>query len=335
MIDDAAITEEFKRLTLEILDYDGPRGILAGLVGELVSILEGAAEFRIETQASVREGETASSEGLAISPMQAAMCAGEELRTAVFLRGLHDAIESKSGRPVSVLYAGSGPYATLATPLMAIFPPDRVQFTVLDIHPESIASAKSVIGRLGLDDSVEEYVVADACNYTIPAAGMPDIILSETMSTALEKEPQVAIMRHLLGQAPEAVIVPESVRLDVFLVDTSDEPERVVSEGAGSQPGRISLGTAFELSAANVRSWKSLSGDSLPAADIRIPAAPGPSYRPFLFTTITTHGRHVLRTHDCNLTGIREVTDHGELTTGDVLQFQYRLGFEPCLVTSA
>jgi hypothetical protein len=343
MIEDAAITEEFKRLTLETLTHDGPRGILAGIVDELVGILENAADFNIERQLDITEGETASSEGLAISPTQAAMCAGEFQRTAIFLRGLHDAIaeavEMKSPEPVRVLYAGSGPYATLAVPLMTVFPAEKVRFTVLDMHPVSIASAKSVVHRLGLDRSVAAYVLADACEYTIPGDAIPDILLCETMSTALEREPQVAIMRHLLGQAPDAVIVPESVRVDAFLVDTSKEPDIVVPESAGPttkwRPDRIPVGPVFELNASTIRSWASLSDQHLPAAAIRLPPPPEPSYRPFLFTTITTHGEHVLRTHDCCLTGIREITDNDNLSAGRSLQFHYRLGAAPCLVAEA
>ena len=116
-----------------------------------------------------------------------------------------------------------------------------------------IASAKSVVSRLGLDRSVESYVLADACDYTIPSDSIPDILLCETMSTALEREPQVAIMRHLLGQAPDAVIVPESVRVDAFLVDTSKEPDLIVPESenpsAKWQPDRIPVGPVFELNA--------------------------------------------------------------------------------------
>ena len=343
MIEDAAIIEEFNRLTIETLTHDGPRGILAGIVGELVGILEKAAEFDIDRQLDIAEGETASSEGLAISPTQAAMCAGEFQRTAIFLRGLHDAIaeavELKSPEPVRVLYAGSGPYATLAVPLMTVFPPEKVRFTVLDMHPVSIASAKSVVHRLGLDRSVAAYVLADACEYTIPGDAIPDILLSETMSAALEREPQVAIMRHLLGQAPDAVIVPESVRVEAFLVDTSKEPDIVVPESEGPptkwQPDRIPVGPVFELNASTIRSWASLSDDRLPAAAIRIPPPPESCYRPFLFTTIATHGKHVLRTHDSSLTGIREITDIENHSAGRSLQFHYRLGADPCLVAEA
>ncbi|MEM0969843.1 MAG: hypothetical protein AAGJ31_10865 [Verrucomicrobiota bacterium] len=340
MTEDAAILEEFGRLTREALTHDGPWGILAGIVGELVGILENAADFRIDAQGDVADGETASREGLAISPTQAALCAGEYQRTAMFLRGLHDAIEeafeSKPGELIRVLYAGSGPYATLVVPLMTVFPPEKVRFAVLDMHPESIASARSVVQRLGFERSVTGFVLANACEYTIPDDEIPDIVVSETMSAALEKEPQVAVMRHLLGQAPEAAIVPESVRVDAFLVDTSQEFDLVVPESLDPstkwQPDRITLGPVFALNASAIRSWESLSGDRLPAAAIHIPPPPESSYRPFLFTTIATHGEHELLTHDSSLTGIREITGIDDLSAGCSLQFHYRLGAEPCLV---
>ena len=144
---DDSIIGQFKHLTVETLTHEGSRGILAGVVGELVDILENAADFQIESRQDITEGETPSGEGLAISPTQAAMCAGEFQRTAVFLRGLHDAIasviERKPSEPVRVLYAGSGPYATLAVPLMTVFPPEAVRFTILDIHPVSIDYVRS------------------------------------------------------------------------------------------------------------------------------------------------------------------------------------------------
>ncbi len=343
MIENVAILEELKRLTLETLAHDGPRGILAELVYELGGILDDAADLQIDEKGDIAEGQTDSCEGLALSPTQAAMCVADFQRTAVFIRGLHDAIaeavESKSTEPVRVLYAGSGPYAALATPLMTIFPPEKVRFTLLDIHPESIASAKAVIHRLGLDRSVEEYVISDACDYTIPDEAIPDIILSETMATALEEEPQVAVMRHLVAQAPDAVIVPESVRVDAFLVDASKEPERIAPECEGSptmaQPDRIPMGLVFELNASTIRSWSTLPDERLPAASICLPPSLEPGYRPYFFTTVVTHGEHVLRTHDSCITGIREIEGLDKLSAGRSIQFHYLLGAVPCLVAEA
>ncbi len=340
---DVANTKELKRLTNEALNYTGPRGILAAIVDELVGILESVSGFRVGQEQSLTEGETVCDDGLAISPAQAACCAGEHQRTAFFLRGAHSAIlqalEAKPGGAVRVLYAGSGPYAALAVPLMTIFPPEKVRFTILDLHTESIQSVRTIVSELGLECSVESYVVTDACNYTIPPRGLPDILLCETMSTALEKEPQVGITRHLLGQAPDAIMVPESVRIEAFLVNTSDEPAMIIPESADPsgcrQPNRISLGPVFELSKAAIRSWASTETHRLPAQSIRLPLIPEPSYRPFLFTTINTHGEHVLLTHDCNLTGIREIMEIDPVAAGDSYQFSYQLGQNPRLVAEA
>ena len=341
---DVANTKELKRLTNEALTYGGSRGILAAIVDELVGILESVSGFRMSQEESLTDGETVCDHGLAISPAQAGCCAGEYQRTAIFLRGAHSAImqalEANSRGIVRVLYAGSGPYATLAVPLMTIFPPEKVKFTILDLHPESIQSVRSIVSELGLQCSVESYVVTDACNYTIPPRSLPDILLCEAMSTALEKEPQVGIARHLLSQAPDAIMVPESVQIEAFLVDTSDEPDMIIPESEdpseSQKPNRISLGPVFELSKAAIRSWPPTEADSLPAQSIQLPLIPKPSYRPFLFTTIIAYGEHVLLTHDCNLTGIREIMEIDSVAAGgDSYQFSYLLGQNPRLVAEA
>ena len=133
--------------------------------------------------------------------------------------------------------------------------------------------------------------------------------------------------------------MPESVRVDAFLVDTAKKIDVIVPEEEGQpskgQPDRIPVGPVFELNAATIRSWASLSGDRLPAAAIHIPPPPEPLYRAYLFTTITTHGKHLLRIHDSSLTGIREVTGIDDISTGCSMQFHYRLGASPSLVGEA
>lgn len=342
--DPASDLGELKRLTVEVLGHEGHHGILVGLVMELVGILERSADFQINPNAEVAEGEIRSGGGLAISPAQAVLCADEPTRTAVFLRGVHDAISKAlaspeaSGKPVHVLYAGSGPYAPLCIPLMTLFPPEEVRFTLLDLHPVSIQSVKSIVCRLHLDKSVASYVVTDACHHAIPEDEVPDVVVSETMDAALETEPQVAIMRHLLSQAPEARIVPESVQVDAFLLDTSREPERIEPDREDSipesSPDRIPLGRVFTLDPPAIESWAGLTADHLPAGSIEISDAPGPHYEPYLFTTIVTHGSHVLRTHDCGLTSPRAFPGDGKLAAGDRVHFHYRLGASPGLACS-
>lgn len=330
-----------KCLTADLLSYDGPRGILVGLVLEVVGILERSAEFRIDPEADVTEGKTRSGGGIALSPAHAALCSDEPRRTAMFLRGVNDAIlealamRKSPDEPIQVLYAGTGPFGTLVIPLMTVFPPEDVRFTMLDIHAVSIDSVKSIVRRLKLDKSVASYVVADACAYCIPENEIPEVIVSETMDAALESEPQVAIMRHLLGQAPGARLVPESVRVDAVLLDTSSEPGVVEPDLENSipasSPDRIPFGSVFTLDAEAIKSWACLTGERLPAGSLEVPRSPGSHYKPFFFTTIITHGDHILRTHDSGLTSPRAFPGDGELTSGELVHFHYRLGRSPGL----
>ena len=69
-------------------------------------------------------GEVITEQGVAISPVMAAMCLEDYYRTIIYLRGLNAAImdtkTQRPTRPLRVLYAGTGPYAILAIPLMAV-----------------------------------------------------------------------------------------------------------------------------------------------------------------------------------------------------------------------
>jgi hypothetical protein len=72
--------------------------------------------------------------GLAIDTRSAALCIFDMMRTRKFLLGIRDAIDEKlridPGQPVTILYAGTGPFATLLTPLITVFRPDQLQMVV-------------------------------------------------------------------------------------------------------------------------------------------------------------------------------------------------------------
>ncbi|MGK5050062.1 hypothetical protein [Janthinobacterium sp. RB2P8] len=110
-----------------------------------------------------------------------------------------------------MLYAGCGPFALLALPVMALLGASDVQFAILDVHAETLAYARELIAALGLDRHVAAYICADAAAHRIPADAMPDVIVSATMNTALGKEPQVAILRNLQAQAPASVTVHQGL----------------------------------------------------------------------------------------------------------------------------
>jgi hypothetical protein len=291
---------------------------------------------RIDPSKELSEGETLTDNGLALSPAMAAMCAADSARTVVFIRGLHAAIQNDRnrslGRPTRVLYAGCGPYATLAVPLMALFPPQELTFTVLDIHERSIESAKAVVNALGLEESVTSYEVVDALCYQVRPDQPPDIIVLEIMNACLEKEPQVAITRHLIDQAPQATLVPTLVRVDANLVDPAKEfshpPQRVPTPDRD----RLRVGTVFELSAETVKQWKRESTTRLPVATLRLPNVFEERFSLMFFTTIQVYKEHRLREYDTGLTAGRIAPVDGRITGGDAVSFYYRLGHHPALV---
>lgn len=155
--------------------------------------------------------------GSAIGVFWAARCIKEIFRTQRFARGLLAAINDvkrlKKDEPVHVLYAGTGPFATLALPIMASFSPQEVQFTLLEINPKSYEMLQHVLKTLGLEAFVKHMEIADAATHKLADRNV-DIVLSETMNRALIKEPQVSIMLNLANQVSEKTIfIPEEIKV--------------------------------------------------------------------------------------------------------------------------
>lgn len=326
-----------RRLTASILDVQRPAYSLRQDLLDLTKILADAGTFPALPRENISDGETHTSNGIAISPIQAAMCAADIVRTVQFLRGTHAAIARRRGqcpnRAVQVLYAGCGPYATLAVPLMSIFAPGEVKFTILDLHPGSIESVKSIIETLGLGVFVDGYEVTDAGSYRIRPDRTPDVIVIELMRACLEAEPQVAVTRHLLPQAPDAILIPEEVRIDLVLVNRSREfdLEGVVLKGGTFQRDRIAKSSVFVLNREAVHSWQEIGGDRLPGSTARIPDPLEQRYQPMLFTTIRVFQDVVLKDYASGLTLPQKLPNHRAVKSGDLLQFHYELGQYPQL----
>lgn len=136
----------------------------------------------------------------ALSPYQAGICIVDHERTYAFTRGVIKAIENQRQKqecdtPIRVLYAGTGPFATLALPAMNALTPRDVQFTLLDIQPASIANATHIVRTLGFGDFIENAICDDAITHT--PARKYDIVISETMTDGLAHEPLVLIHDNL------------------------------------------------------------------------------------------------------------------------------------------
>jgi len=329
--------EPLRRIAQLLLDSSRPAHSLRPEVLELTNLLADAQTVPIVPPGDIAGGESRTAHGLALSPTMAAMCADDFVRTIEFMRGTQAAMvdlrKRFPERAVRVLYAGCGPQATLVMPLMAVSSSTEATFTLLDMHSESIASAKSIVTSLGLSASVAGYETVDATSYHICPDQPPDIILVETMQACLEAEPQVAITRHLLSQSPNAILVPEEVRIDLTLVNPSREFNLVGREPNQNRipRDRIPVAPVFLLNRETVKAWESNRSDQLPAAAVRMPDPLEPQYQPMLFTSIRVYRNHILEDYDSGLTCPRHPSIEGAIKPGDTIQFHYELGNSPRL----
>ncbi|HEV8433522.1 MAG TPA: hypothetical protein VGR95_08915 [Thermoanaerobaculia bacterium] len=217
--------------------------------------------------------------GLAISPADAASCAKDARRTAVFLRGIRDAIREARrrfpGRRLNVVYAGTGPLATLVIPLLPFLSPDAVRFSFIDIHAEAIASVEEIVRRFGFDDFILGTHVTDATTYR--SAHSVHVAIVETMQRALTVEPQVAVMRNLASQlVPGGLLVPQRIVLTVGIADPAALPASPI----------VPVGTI---------------DDFRNEATFRLPVLPS-RYRAVCIAEIDVFGPHRLRAFESGLT---------------------------------
>ncbi len=330
---------KLEKIAQKILDEDSPVGTWIAALKELEELIDRHTPFRVNDQ-NIAQGQTLLSSGLAILPTQAAMCMREISRTAKFMQGLRIAIQEKimngERKPIRVLYAGCGPYALLVFPLMTIFSPGQVQFTLLEIHSDALNSAKVLLESLGLESHVSDFVCGDAAAHRIDENKKPDIIISETMNACLGKEPLVTIMKNLVSQAPGAILIPQSVSVEAFLVNVSKEHVMVSSDHVGEIPkperDRVYLGKVFELDKQTIAGWMRMTGNRLPGLSVEIPKNYENRYELKLLTDINVYEKVWLKDYDSSLTYPRKIPTKEEIKDGTLLKFEYELGSHPGLV---
>ncbi|MEQ1905951.1 MAG: hypothetical protein ABL888_17310 [Pirellulaceae bacterium] len=329
--------EQLRRVVSTLLDPQNSASSLRPVVVELKEILAGSQTVWSAPRDDISSGQTRTTSGLALSPTMAAMCADDYVRTVEFIRGTYAAISDVRDRfpdrPARVLYIGCGPYATLAVPLMAVFSAAEATFTLIDVHSESIASAKSVVETLGLSQSITSFETLDAGSYGVCPERPPDVILIEIMQRCLASEPQVAITRHLLRQAPNAILVPDEVKIHLMLVDPSREFDLTALEQNRTPipRDRIPVGPVFVLNRATVSSWEGNGDFTLPAATVKIPDSLEERYQPMLFTDVCIYQDHVLKDYDSGLTYPQKLRVDGSILPGATIDFYYELGDHPRL----
>ncbi|MEM7184878.1 MAG: hypothetical protein AAF518_28545 [Spirochaetota bacterium] len=248
--------------------------------------------------------------GKAISPFSAGMCILEYKRTAVFVQGIyaaiHDALKKYSHRPIRILYAGTGPFAPLALLQTPYFSADEIQFTFLDVHEESLLYLQKLLQLHELEDYAETYIKGDATmfnpkNYPeLEKKEKYDIIITEVMQRALEKEPQVAVTINLCKfLKPDGFFIPELVKVSLaYLIrgnDYIDEKNNTLIRKESWQ-GKTTL---LRLGHRNLPDTNTRGKIRL--GEIIVPDYYNKEMEPYLLTDITVYKENQLTKNDCSL----------------------------------
>ena len=243
---------------------------------------------------------------MAIGTRRAALCLREYLRTKNFVKGLMDAIDDElktSAGPIVVCYAGTGPFATLALPVMASYTPAEVQFILMEVNEASHQMMKQVIQNLGMAAYVREYLQEDASTVKLSHAKDIDILVTETMQRALYKEQQVAITLNLMSQLREdTILIPEKIQLDLVLLN--HDAFRLRTDGTPESGYCRRLGNLFSISKLDID--KHQYKPKLERTEAKLTEVPidlQANYSDLaIFTEIQVYGNTVLTLNQCSLT---------------------------------
>lgn len=160
--------------------------------------------------------------GLAIATEWAVRCIDDLERTKTFIKGTAEAIEDVLHRragPVHLLYAGTGPYATLVLPLMSVFTPEQLQLSLIEINDQSCQSVRHIFNQPAFAPYLQEILQGNASTLQLKQPEAYDILLSETMQNTLKREPQVPITVNLLRQLrPDTLLVPQRITVHLAAV---------------------------------------------------------------------------------------------------------------------
>lgn len=290
-------------------------------IDQLVELLAAITGISAEFDMNDWQNKALSS-GVAISPVQAAKCVKEILRTQIFLKGVHQCFQEKLSRKksIKVLYAGTGPYGMLVIPLLHLYRAEQVKVWLLDIHPENIEALQRLIHELDVVDCVEFIGVADATFWQPDCEVKFDVLISETMTALLAREPQVSIFTHLQRYLAEnGELIPQQIVLG---------SELAAADSSGLSP--IKLGCFFQLDKNNCRAIAAGDRHCLKGT-IPLPGQFSTlNYQSVSFTTdIQVYRDHWLRRNQCSLN--MPLNRNGlKLIQGSAIRFEYRFSDSPC-----
>lgn len=338
-------SERLNELVESLLSAKKDVAELTPIVKEMADILGGWTGISVEDDMNNwSDIETAS--GVAISPLQAAKCLKEPVRTQVFQLGIKQAIEeliasradAEDNSEINILYAGTGPFGTILLPLLPRFREAKVKVTCLDIHPENLAAVPKVIKALNVEHMIRSIELGDATKWQ-PKAGIAfDLIVSETMNTFLRREPQVSIFANLQQfLTPTGKLIPENVHTSIWCRDNSEVGNDEAIHGEPITTHRAVVGTKkiadlFQLNKTTATQLAAGKTDIL-EFQFNLPQVAGVIDALVEITQITVYGEHHLGLDESSLCmPVTRRQFHG--VAGDLVKYQYQLSTSPDWQTS-
>lgn len=296
--------EELKRITGLLLKKEDDYGEIKKAADDLYHLFVTVSGLE-EDDKACRENYYLP-KGKAIGTVWAGMCVKEFMRTKKFVRGVFLGIkcakEKFPNRRINILYAGTGPFATLMLPLTTIFSSSEVGFTLLEINLHSIENLRKVIKTFKVEEYVEKIVQCDAAEYKVDKNKPIHMIVTETMQNGLKKEPQVAITLNLLPQMEQrGILIPENIVIEAGLLDPKRDMDRMMGVEGADKDYYYPLHKIFELNKKIIEIKKDDS-NCFPEVETQIPANAAQRYKRLsLFTDIQVFQEEKLTYMKCSL----------------------------------
>lgn len=332
-------TDKLRTITEILLKKADDFAELSPAINDLYELFLSASQLKAEDDVSRKD--IYLEKGKAIGTTWAAMCVKEIMRTKYFIRGLYKGIKAAQEKfpdtTLHILYAGTGPFAALAMPLTTIFSNKEIQFTFLEINPNSIELLKNTLIAFNAESYVHQIVQCDATTYNADKNKPIHIILTETMQNALQKEPHVSITMNLVPQMlPEGILIPQNIVIDAALINPKKNQERMTDPDWAGQKYYHGLKTIFEL---NKNTPVNNPAQSIPGTDslafneveVDLPEDMEPGFTKLcLLTTIQVFEDVLLTNFQCSLNLPKKLLNiEQQALASNKMSFQYIVNAAP------
>jgi hypothetical protein len=310
----------FSQIANILFDEDASYGDILLATRAYKELLYLATEFNEDLSEAGSDSFTTS--GKVIAAKWAGKCVDDYLRTKRFCLGLLKAVQFKktqSKAKVHILYAGTGPFAALALPLITKFSPEEIAFSFLELNNYSFQILEKTIIHFNIQEYIHAVEQCDATNYVVPNPDEIDILLTETMTHGLKSEHQVAISYRILSQlSEEAILIPKEIQLNLLAVneDIRDANQKSFDT---PRPYFDRLGNLFTLNADEIRKHQKFFNAEFPnitfsEREIMIPTNVNSKFHHIsVETQIEIFDDQRLETDESGLTSLLKLTDLNQM----------------------